>query len=479
MVKSYDRIYLGGEWVAPSSAERIAVINPASEDVCAHVPAAKAADIDRAVAAARKAFDAGPWPRLSVEERIEWMRKLSQGLSARQADLATAITTEMGCPISACTMIQAFPPSMVLDKYAEVAASFPFEDTRQGVMGRVVVRKEPVGVCGLIVPWNFPISIITFKLGAALAAGCTTVVKAAPETPLDAYMLAEVCEEIGFPAGVINVLAADRHESEALVRHPGVDKISFTGNSQVGRHIASLCGEQLKRYSLELGGKSAAIVLEDANPAAVVPGLVQAGLINSGQACAAQTRLLIPRKRYDEYVGALAEHIGAMPCGDPMDPTTQVGPLVAERQRERVTGYIAAGKSEGARIVVGGRRPGNLPKGWYVEPTLFADVDNRMRIAREEIFGPVLAAIPYDSEAEAVAISNDNDYGLSGSVWTADTQHGLEIARKVRTGTYNVNGFIVDFCAPFGGFKASGIGREFGPEGIASYTEAKSIAIFE
>jgi len=479
MVKSYDRIYLDGEWAAPSSAERITVINPANEEACAQVPAAQPADIDRAVAAARAAFDSGPWPGLPLDERLEWMRKLAQGLAARQTDLATTITTEMGCPISASAMTQAFPPTMVLEKYAEVAASFPFEETRQGLMGRVLVHREPVGVCGLIVPWNFPLAIITFKLGAALAAGCTTVIKAAPETPLDAYLLAEVCEEIGFPKGVINVVAANRQESEALVRHPGIDKISFTGNSQVGRHIASLCGQQLKRCSLELGGKSAAIVLDDANPAATIPGLIQAGLINSGQACAAQTRLLLPKRRYDEYVGALAEHIGAMPCGDPMDPATQVGPLVAERQRERVTNYIGVGKSEGARVVVGGDRPASLSKGWYVEPTLLANVDNRMRIAREEIFGPVLVAIPYDSEADAVQIANDNDYGLSGSVWTTDIQHGIDIARRVRTGTYNVNGFIVDFCAPFGGFKASGIGREFGPEGIASYTESKSIAIFE
>jgi betaine-aldehyde dehydrogenase len=479
MVKDYDRIYLGGEWVAPSSAHRIAVINPASEEACAHVPAAASQDIDRAVAAARAAFDAGPWPTLPLAERIDWIRKLSQGLSARQADLAATITTEMGCPITSSMMVQAFPPSMVLDKYADVAASFPFEETRQGVMGRVLVLKEPVGVCGLIVPWNFPLAIITFKLGAALAAGCTTVIKAAPETPLDAYVLAEVCEEIGFPKGVINIVAAKREESEALVRHPGVDKISFTGNSQVGRHIATLCGQQLKRYSLELGGKSAAIVLEDADPAMTVPGLVQAGLLNSGQACAAQTRLLIPKKRYDEYVGALAEIIGALPTGDPMNPSTQVGPLVAERQRDRVTGYIDIGKSEGARVAVGGGRPANLPKGWYVEPTLLANVDNRMRVAREEIFGPVLVAIPYDGEPEAIRIADDNDYGLSGSVWTKDIAHGVEIARKVRTGTYNVNGFIVDFCAPFGGFKASGVGREFGPEGISSYTEPKSIAIFE
>lgn len=478
-MKSYDRIYLGGEWKAPSSGERIAVINPATENVCAHVPAAKAADIDAAVAAAREAFDAGPWPTLPLAERLDWMRKLSQALGNRRDELTMTITTELGCPVSTSMMAQAFSPTMVLDKYAEIAETFPFEETRQGLMGPVVVRKEPVGVCGLIVPWNFPLAIITFKLGAALSAGCTTVIKAAPETPLNAYILAEACEEIGFPKGVINIVAAHREDSERLVRHPGVDKISFTGNSQVGRRIAMLCGEQLKRYSLELGGKSAAIVLDDADPTVVAPGLVQAGLLNAGQACAAQTRLLIPRKRYAEYVDALGGIIGGMPCGDPMDPSTQVGPLVAERQRERVIGYIGIGMSEGARVVVGGGRPAALPKGWYVEPTLLADVDNRMRVAREEIFGPVLVAIPYDTEAEALRIADDNDYGLSGSVWTADKAHGLEIARKVRTGTYNVNGFIVDFCAPFGGFKASGIGREFGPEGIASYTEPKSIAIFE
>ena len=479
MVKSYDSIFINGKWVAPSSTERIAVINPATEEVCAHVPAAKEADIDRAVAAAREAFDSGPWPRLSVGERVRWIRKLSEGLGARRDELTTTITTELGCPISASMISQAFPPTLVLDKYAEIAESFSFEETRQGLLGQVLVLTEPVGVCGLIVPWNFPISIITFKLGAALAAGCTNVIKSAPETPLDAYLLAEVCDEIGFPKGVINIVAANRSESEHLVRHPGVDKVSFTGNSQVGRHIASLCGQQLKRCSLELGGKSAAIVLEDANPGAVSFGLVQAGLLNAGQACAAQTRLLLPKKRYEEYLDALAGVIGGMPCGDPMDPSTQVGPLVAERQRDRVTGYIDIGKSEGARIVVGGGRPKGLPKGWYVEPTLLANVHNHMRVAREEIFGPVLVAIPYESEAEAIGIANDNDYGLSGSVWTADKAHGVDIARKVRTGTYNVNGFTIDFGAPFGGFKASGIGREFGPEGITSYTESKSIAIFD
>jgi len=477
-MQTYDRQFIGGEWVPPSSSETIDVVSPATEQAVARVPAAKAADIDRAVAAARTAFDHGPWPRLPVAERVDWMRKLSAGLQARMNDIAQAVTTEMGCPISASTMMQALPPAMVLDKYAEVASTLSFEADRAGLLGRMIVRQEPVGVCGLIVPWNFPLAIIAFKLGAALAAGCTSVVKPAPETPLDAYILAEVCEQIGLPKGVVNIVVAGREDSELLVRHPGVDKISFTGNSQVGRRIAGICGEQLKRCTLELGGKSAAIVLEDADPGTVVPGLVPNGILNTGQACAAQTRLLIPRSRYREYVDAIGEFLRAVPTGDPMDPAMQLGPLVAERQRMRVEGYVAKGRAEGARLVVGGGRPGGLSKGWYVEPTLFADVANDMTIAREEIFGPVLVAIPYDAPGDAVRISNESEYGLSGSVWTKDVERGIEIARQVRTGTYNVNGFIIDFGSPFGGFKASGIGREFGPEGIACFTEYKSIAVF-
>jgi aldehyde dehydrogenase (NAD+) len=477
-MQTHHRFFIGGEWVAPSTSETIDVISPATEAICARVPAGKSADIDRAVAAARAAFDRGPWPRLTVAERVDWMRKLSAGLQARMNDVAQAITTEMGCPIGLSTMAQALPPGMVLDKYAEIASTHPFEQERPGLLSRVIVRQEPVGVCGLIVPWNFPLAIIAFKLGAALAAGCTSVVKPAPETPLDAYILAEVCEQIGFPKGVVNVVVAGREESELLVRHPGVDKISFTGNSVVGRRIASICGEQLKRCTLELGGKSAAIVLEDADPNTVVPGLVPNGILNSGQACAAQTRLLIPRSRYREYVDAIGEFLKAVPTGDPMDPNVQLGPLVAERQRARVEGYIEKGRGEGARLVVGGGRPAGLPKGWYVEPTLFADVNNEMTIAREEIFGPVLVAIPYDAPEDAVRISNESEYGLSGSVWTKDVDRGIEIARQVRTGTYNVNGFIIDFGSPFGGFKASGMGREFGPEGIACFTEYKSIAVF-
>jgi betaine-aldehyde dehydrogenase len=479
MAKSYDKFYIGGQWIAPSSGDKITVVNPATEEVCATVPAGKPADIDRAVAAARDAFDNGPWPQMAPAERIEWITKLSQAMAAHLDDLAMVITESMGCPFLISQMMQALPASMALDKYAEAASVYPFEEERTGLFGKIIVRKEPVGVCGLIVPWNFPMPIIMFKLGAALAAGCTSVVKPAPETPLDALLLGEICDEIDFPKGVINIVPADREESEHLVRHPDVNKISFTGNSTVGRRIASICGEQLKRCTLELGGKSAAIVLDDADPATVVPGLVPNGILNAGQACGAQTRLLIPRSRYAEYVDALGEFIGAMVTGDPMDPATVVGPLVADRQRSRVEGYIEAGKSEGARLVVGGGRPSSLSKGWYVEPTLFADVNNDMKIAREEIFGPVLVAIPYEDTDDAIAIANASEYGLSGSVWSADTDRGYQVATKVRTGTYNVNGFIIDFGAPFGGYKASGIGREFGREGIDCYTEAKSIAFFD
>jgi aldehyde dehydrogenase (NAD+) len=478
-MKSRDKLYIGGEWVAPSTNEKIDVVSPTTEEVIATVPAGKPADIDRAVAAAREAFDEGPWPRMSAGERADVMAKLSAVLQGRMEEVAQTITAEMGSPISFSTMGQAFSATMVLDKYTELARSHPFEKRRQGLLGEVIVRQEPAGVAGLIVPWNFPLAIIMFKLGAALAAGCTTIIKPAPETPLDAYLLAEACEEIGMPAGVINVVVANREESEYLVRHSGVDKISFTGNSQVGRRIAAICGEQLKRCTLELGGKSAAIILDDADIASVVPQLVPNGIINTGQACAAQTRILVPEAKYDKAVGAIGEFMSALPVGDPMDATTQIGPLVAERQRERVEGYIKVGKDEGAKVVCGGGRPSGQSKGWFVEPTLFAGVDNKMRIAQEEIFGPVLVAIPYDGEDDAVRISNESAYGLSGSVWTPNVERGIELAKRVRTGTYNVNGFITDFGAPFGGYKASGIGREFGHEGIEAYVEYKSIALFE
>jgi aldehyde dehydrogenase (NAD+) len=310
-----------------------------------------------------------------------------------------------------------------------------------------------------------------------MAAGATMVLKPAPETPLDGFALAEVLEQSGLPEGVINIVPAGREVGEHLVRHPDVDKVAFTGSTAAGRKIGAICGEQLKRATLELGGKSAAIICDDADLDAVLPTLMPFALMNNGQACVAQTRILAPRARYDEVKDALAEAVGNFKVGDPLDPTTECGPLVAERQRDRVEGYIEKGKAEGATVVVGGGRPAGFDTGWYVEPTLFADVDNSMTIAQEEIFGPVLSLIPYDGDDEAVTIANDSDYGLSGSVYTNDIPRGIDIARRVRTGTYAVNNLGMDFGAPFGGFKASGVGRELGPEGLEAYLEDKSILL--
>jgi betaine-aldehyde dehydrogenase len=314
------------------------------------------------------------------------------------------------------------------------------------------------------------------KLAPALLAGCTAVVKPAPQTPLDSYLLAEACDAAGLPAGVVNIVAADREAGEHLVTHAGVDKISFTGSTAAGRRIMSLCGDQIKRVTLELGGKSANILCEDADLSVAIPYALQGGMLNSGQACIALTRVLAPRSRYDEVVQLLAAGAAALPVGDPLDESTVIGPLVTSAQRDRVEGYIAAGRAAGAAVVAGGGRPA-MSTGWYVEPTVFADVDNTMEIAREEIFGPVLCVIPFDDVPEAVAIANDSPYGLCGAVWTADVEAGLEVARQVRTGTFNVNGFSYDTTAPFGGFKQSGLGREWGAEGLEPYTETKTIVL--
>jgi betaine-aldehyde dehydrogenase len=366
---------------------------------------------------------------------------------------------------------------MVLNYYTTLAREYPFEEVRTGMLGPVLVRREPVGVAAAIVPWNVPLFVIMLKLGPAFAAGATVVLKPAPETPLDSMMLAEAIEEAELPKGVFNVVPAGREVGEYLVTHAGIDKVGFTGSTAAGRRIAALCGERLRRVTLELGGKSAAILLDDVDLGNVVPQLIPCAMMNNGQACAAQTRILASRKRYGEVVDALSDHVRTLKVGDPMDPATFCGPLVAKRQRERVEGYIKAGRDEGAKVVVGGGRPAGLDKGWYVEPTVFANVDNSMRIAREEIFGPVVAVIPYDDPADAVRIANDSDYGLSGTVWTSDVDRGLDIARQVRTGTYTVNGFMMDFGSPFGGFKSSGVGRELGPEGLAAYLEPKSICL--
>ena len=472
-----DALFIGGEWAAPASGELLQVISPHSEELVATVPEGSAADIDAAVAAARKAFDEGPWPRMSPAERITVVEAFSALYAARLGEMADLITTEMGSPTSFSNLAQAPAPWMQIESFLTTAREFPWEQPRPGALGAdVIVRHEPVGVVAAIPPWNVPQFTIMSKLVPALLAGCTVVVKPAPEAPLDPYLLAELLQEAGVPPGVVNIVAAGREVGAHLVAHPGVDKVAFTGSTAAGRAIGRVCGEQLKRVSLELGGKSAAIVLDDADLSSTMEGLKFMALMNSGQACVAQTRILASRTNYDSVVDALAEAVSAMKVGDPSDSETDIGPMVAQRQQERVEKYIALGQEEGARIVVGGTgMPDGLDRGWYVRPTIFADVDNQMRIAQEEIFGPVLSVIPYDDVDDAVRIANDSDYGLAGTVWTADFDAGVDVARRVRTGTYGVNTYTMDFAAPFGGYKASGFGREFGPEGLAEYTQIKSI----
>ncbi|HSZ37248.1 MAG TPA: aldehyde dehydrogenase [Acidimicrobiales bacterium] len=480
-IRDYDRLYIGGDWVAPEGTDTIGVISPVSEEVIARVPDGTEADIDKAVAAARIAFDRGPWPRMAPADRGEILRKAAAQILAETADLAEIITREMGAPITFSNLGQVLAPMMIFNYYADLAGTFAFDEVRDGLLNpKVLVTKEPVGVVGAIAPWNVPLFIAAAKLAPSLAAGCTVVYKPAPETPLDSFRLAEIFEECGLPKGVLSVVPAGREVSEHLVTHPGVDKVSFTGSGVGGKRIGGLCGERLKRCTLELGGKSAAIILDDADLATTIPTLLPNAIMNNGQACIAQTRILAPRARYAEVVDAVVSGVSAMKVGDPMDPATEVGPVVAERQRTRIEGYLESGREEGATVALGGGRPGgsDFAKGWYVEPTVFSDVDNKMKIAQEEIFGPVLVVIPYDGDDNAVEIANDSNYGLCGSVWTNDNDRGLGIARQVRTGTYMLNTFApIDFATPFGGFKESGVGREFGPEGLESFLEKKSIGL--
>ncbi|MFM9369784.1 aldehyde dehydrogenase [Streptomyces sp. Da 82-17] len=471
----HQQLFIGGEWTDPLGKDVIEVISPHTEEVVGRVPHAAPADVDRAVAAARRAFDEGPWPRLTLDERIEVVTRVKDAFAVRHEEIARVISGQNGTPYTSSIMVQALAAMMVWDAAITTARDFTYEEKRDGVLGKLLVRREPVGVVAAVVPWNVPQFTAAAKLAPALLAGCPVILKVSPETPLDGYLLAEIAAEAGLPEGVLSVIPADREVSEYLVGHPGVDKVSFTGSVAAGKRVMEVCARQLTRVTLELGGKSAAIVLPDADAETAVQGIAPFAWMINGQACVAQTRILVPRSRYDEFAEAFAAAASGLKVGDPLDPATELGPLVAQRQQQRSLDYIRIGQEEGAKILAGGGRPAGLDRGWYVEPTLFGDVDNSMRIAREEIFGPVICLLPYGDEDEAVKIADDSEYGLSGSVWTADVERGIDVARRVRTGTYSVNTFSLDMLGPFGGYKNSGLGREFGPEGYGEYFEHKMI----
>ena len=476
-MQTWDQLYIGGAWVDPAGSDRIEVHSPATLELVGSVPEATEADIDKAVSAGRRLMDSGAYVAMGADARADRLQKLTELIGGRMDDFATTISNENGSPMLFSQMGQVGAALLNLGTFGQLTRDYAWEVTRDGAMGGpVIVRHEPVGVVAGIVPWNVPLYLTVNKMAMAIAAACPIVLKPAPETPLDAFMLAELVDQLDLPEGAVSLLPAGREVGEYLVRHADIDKVTFTGSTAAGRAIGAICGQDLKRCTLELGGKSAAILLEDADLDAAVPQLMMAGLMNNGQACVAQTRILVPKSREAEMNEAIAEAVRGQIVGDPLDMATAVGPLVAERQRDRVEGYLQIGKDEGATIAVGGGRPSGLDTGWFVEPTLFTGVDNGMTIAQEEIFGPVLCSIPFENEDEAVQIANDSDYGLSGSVWTADAERGLDVARRVRTGTFNINTFSLDPVAPFGGYKDSGVGREFGPEGLAAFCELKTIS---
>jgi len=470
--------FIDGQWVAPSTPDRIEVIEAATEEPYFSVAEARVADVARAVAAARRAFDEGPWPRMAPQERGAYLRAFAAEMRKRFDDVTELWPRETGVIARIVPAVMEEVP-MAFTYYADLTETYPFEQERPTTSGRGfgMLVAEPVGVVGAIIPWNTPMHLAAWKLAPALAAGCTVIVKASPEAPGSAYIIAEIAEKIGLPAGVVNVITADREASEALVTDRRVDKITFTGSTAVGKRIGGIMAERVGRYTLELGGKSAAIILDDMDIAEAAASLTSSACFVSGQICASLTRMIVPRQRHDALLEALAEGFSRVKLGNPFDASVDMGPVASARQRERILGYVQIGKDEGATLAFGGKRPQGLDRGWFVEPTVFGNVDNGSRLAQEEIFGPVVSVIAAADEEDAIRLANESPFGLNASVFTHDAEKALAVSRRLRTGTVGQNGNRADFGIGFGGFKESGVGREGGVAGLLPYLENKTVVL--
>jgi acyl-CoA reductase-like NAD-dependent aldehyde dehydrogenase len=469
----HERLYIGGDWVKPSGPGAIEVRNSTTEEVMGSIPEGTGGDVDRAVAAAREAFES--WSHTSSDERARLLEAIAMGLEERAEEIAALVARELGMPVTQALFIQAGLPRMSFASMVEILGQTPLEE----MVGNSLVVREPVGVVGAITPWNYPLHQISAKVAPALAAGCTVVLKPSEVTPLNAFILAEICHAAGLPRGVFNLVTGTGPVvGEAIAAHPDVDMVSFTGSTAAGRRVSEVASETVKRVALELGGKSPNVILEDAELERAVVDGVSKCFLNSGQTCSALTRMLVPRSRLEEAERIAAAAAEQATVGDPFDPQTDLGPLVSERQRDRVRGYIEKGLEEGAKLVTGGAEPPEgAGRGYFVRPTVFSEVRPEMTIAQEEIFGPVLAILPYDDEDEAIRIANDSIYGLAGGVWSQDAGHAQRVARRIRTGQVEINGAAFNPLAPFGGYKQSGHGRELGKFGLEEFLEVKAIQL--
>ena len=468
-----DKLYIDGAWIPSTGTGTIEVVNSNTEEVMGTIPEGTPADVDKAVVAAKAAFPT--WSQTSIEERGKYLQRISEALGARTMDIANCIAQEVGMPINLSMMIQAGLPTVTFASQAQVVDEFPFEEQ----LGNSLIVREPVGVVGCITPWNYPLHQIAAKVAPALAAGCTVVLKPSEVAPLNAFILAEIVHEVGLPAGVFNLVSGlGPVVGEAIAAHPDVDMVSFTGSTRAGKRVAELAAQTVKRVALELGGKSANVILDDADLERAVTAGVNNAFLNSGQTCTAWTRMLVPRDKQDQAARIAAGVADSLTPGDPFGEKARLGPLVSEAQRDRVRNYIRKGIDEGARLVTGGEEsPEGLDKGYYVRPTVFADVRSDMTIAQEEIFGPVLSILPYNDEDDAVRIANDTVYGLAGGVWSGDPDRAKAVARRLRTGQVDINGGGFNFMAPFGGYKQSGLGRELGRYGLEEFLETKSLQL--